>query len=193
MQHLATIQPFLPLKECRAGPEIGDGRLLMLSTTILRFAATSRCKAKTKCREDSGYGSPFSFGGRVVGSFYIAVSGLSEEELCIILCPDGILLAAKVPRLCKGGDNVGNDSGFGWLVFMRGGRNDTDSELFMANKKFIHYNVDVYMPWIRELRKKLGWVEGQPVPESLKAVSCGATTISPSCKPCCSSLERQRT
>ena len=27
------------------------------------------------------------------------------------------------------------------------------------------------MPWIRELRKKLGWVEGQPVPKSLKAVS----------------------
>ena len=27
------------------------------------------------------------------------------------------------------------------------------------------------MPWSRELRKKLGWVEGQPVPKSLKAVS----------------------
>ena len=45
---------------------------------------------------------------------FIAVSGLSEEELCPILCEDGILaLAAKVPGLCKGGDNVGNVSGFG--------------------------------------------------------------------------------
>ena len=123
---------------------------------------------------------------------YTTVSGLSKEELCPILCPDGIL-AVKVPGLCKGVDNVGNDSDFGWLVFMRGGQNDTDSELSMANKKFMHYNNDVYMSRIRKLRKKLGWVEGQPVPESLKAVSCGATTISPSCKPCCSSLERQRT
>ena len=41
----------------------------------------------------------------------------------------------------------------------------------MANKKFMHYNNDVYMSRIRKLRKKLGWVEGQPVPESLKAVS----------------------
>ena len=106
---------------------------------------------------------------------YIAVSGLTEEELYPILCPDRIL-AAKVPGLCKGGDNVGNVSGFGWLVFLRGGGKDksdsnTDSELSIANKKFIHYNDDVYLPWLRELRKKLGWVEGQPVQESLKAVS----------------------
>ena len=97
------------------------------------------------------------------------------QELCPILCPDGIL-AAKMPGLCKGGDNVGNVSGFGWLVFLRGGGKDksdsnTDSELSIANKKFIHYNDDVYLPWLRELRKKLGWVEGQPVQESLKAVS----------------------
>ena len=30
---------------------------------------------------------------------------------------------------------------------------------------------DVYLPWIRELRKQLGWVEDQPVPENLKVVS----------------------
>ena len=47
------------------------------------------------------------------------VSGLSEKKLGPILCPDEIL-AAKVPGLCKGGDNIGNDSGFGWLVFMCG-------------------------------------------------------------------------
>ena len=78
---------------------------------------------------------------------YIAVSDLSEEDPCPILYPYGIL-AAKVPGLCKGGDNVGNVSGVGWLVYMCGGRkdeldNDSGSEL----------------------------LEGQPVPESLKVVA----------------------
>ena len=41
----------------------------------------------------------------------------------------------------------------------------------MANKKVMHYKDVVYMPWIRELRKKLGWVEGQPVLKNLKAES----------------------
>ena len=72
----------------------------MLSTTILRW----------NVGRTPGTAHLYSFGGRVVGSFYIAVCDLSEEELCIILCPDGILLAAKVSRLCKGGDNVGNDT-----------------------------------------------------------------------------------
>ena len=58
---LVRIQPVLPLKECRAGPEIWYERLLMTSTTTLRYAATSRRKAKTKCPEDSGYGSPLFF------------------------------------------------------------------------------------------------------------------------------------
>ena len=36
--------------------------------------------------------------------------------------------------------------------------------------KNIHRNGNVYLPRIREPRKRLGWVEGQLVPESLKAV-----------------------
>ena len=38
---------------------------------------------------------------------YIAVSGLNETELCPEKYPDGIL-AAEVPGLCKGGDDVSN-------------------------------------------------------------------------------------
>ena len=52
---------------------------------------------------------------------YIAISGLNGEKLCSILCPDRFL-AANVPGLCKGGDNVGNVSGFGLVnihVWMR--------------------------------------------------------------------------
>ena len=102
---------------------------------------------KTKCPEESGYGSPLhtlSASG-LSAPPYIAVSGLREEELCQILCPDKIL-AAKVLGLCKGENNSGNDSGCGWLVFMCGGQSDHDSKLSMTNKKFMHYNHDVYVP-----------------------------------------------
>ena len=39
---------------------------------------------------------------------YIAVSGLTGDELCPKLCPDGIL-ATEVPGLCKGGDDIFNN------------------------------------------------------------------------------------
>ena len=38
-------------------------------------------------------------------------------------------------------------------------------------EKIIHYNDKVLMPFIRMICKKLGWKEGQPVPDWLKAVS----------------------
>ena len=49
------------------------------------------------------------------------------------------MLAAKMPGLCKGGDNVGNVCSFGWLVFLLGGGDDksdnnTNSDLSIANK-----------------------------------------------------------
>ena len=105
---------------------------------------------------------------------YIAVSGLSETELCPEKCPDGIL-AAEVPGLCKGGDDVSN-KGNGWLVFLRADRkekqdDDDEAGLTIANKKFIHYNDDVLLPFIRAIREKLGWNKGQPVPECLKSCS----------------------
>ena len=69
---------------------------------------------------------------------YIVVSGLTGDELCPKLCPDGIL-ATEVPGLCKCGDEIFNN-GIGWLVFLRvdpkdrtdGGKN---SSLSIANKK----------------------------------------------------------
>jgi len=104
---------------------------------------------------------------------YIAVSGLTDEELSPKLCPDGIL-AAEVPNLCKGGDDLFNN-GSGWLVFLRADKKDRDdpekAALSIANKKFIHYNDDVLVPFIRRIREKLGWRKGQPVPESLRASS----------------------
>ena len=48
---------------------------------------------------------------------YVAVSGLTTDELSVDECPDGIL-ASKIPGLCKGGDDIFND-GIGWLVFLR--------------------------------------------------------------------------
>lgn len=70
---------------------------------------------------------------------YVAVSGLSNKERCPILCKDGIL-AAKVPGLCKGGNNIGTVSGVGWLVFLCGGGKDKpdngrERELSISNKK----------------------------------------------------------
>ena len=44
-----------------------------------------------------------------------------------------------------------------------------------SNKKFIHYNDEVLLPFIRSIRKQLGWFfdpeSDVPVPEYLKAVS----------------------
>ena len=116
----------------------------------------------------------------LAASPYIAVSGLTDAELDPVLCPDGIL-AAEVPGLCKGGDNIANN-GIGWLVFLRADKdkkedrdNNEDSDnatrLSIANKKFIHYNDEVLLPFIDAVRKDLGWKEGQPVAESMKAIS----------------------
>ena len=41
----------------------------------------------------------------------------------------------------------------------------------IANKKFIHYNDDVLLPFIRSIRQKLGWKPDTPVPDYLKAAS----------------------
>ena len=90
------------------------------------------------------------------------------------LCPNGIL-AAEVPGLCKGGDDIFKLD-VGWLVFLRADRKDRPDDgdekaLSIANKKFIHYNDDVLLPFICAIRQKLGWKRHQPVPPSLKAVS----------------------
>ena len=101
---------------------------------------------------------------------YVSVSGLTEEELSVELCPDGIL-ACKVPGLCKGGDDLHNN-GYGWLVFLRADKRDKNSPgLSIANKKFIHYNDDVLLPFIQGLREKLGLRPGQEIPEWMTAVS----------------------
>ena len=73
---------------------------------------------------------------------YVAVSGLTESELSVDKCPDG-LLAAEIPGLCKGGDDIFN-AGIGWLVFLRADKKDNkvDQEkemLSIANKKFSKY------------------------------------------------------
>lgn len=77
---------------------------------------------------------------------YVAVSGLTESELSVEKCPDG-LLAAEIPGLCKGGDDIFN-MGIGWLVFLRADKKDKSEDkeeatLSIANKKFLHYNVSI--------------------------------------------------
>lgn len=68
---------------------------------------------------------------------YVAVSGLTEDELSPELCPDGIL-AEKVANPCKGGDDLFNN-GYGWLVFLRSDKkssaNNGDPKLSIGNKK----------------------------------------------------------
>ena len=73
---------------------------------------------------------------------YVAVSGLTDEELSPELCPDG-MLATEVPHLCKGGNDLFNE-GKGWLVFLRADKKNNDAEqneeyLSIANKKFSKY------------------------------------------------------
>ena len=105
---------------------------------------------------------------------YVAVCGLSESELSPELCPEG-LLPVSVPGLCKGGDDLFNAS-TGWLVFLRADRKEScgeqnDAFLSIGNKKIIHYNDTVLLPFIRAVRENLGWKPGQPVPEYMKASS----------------------
>ena len=101
---------------------------------------------------------------------YICVSaGLTKEELSPELCPDGIL-PVKVPGLCRGGGDLFNEGGFGWLVFLRADKKDNKSDqdaayLSIGNKKYIHYNDDCYMPWIGRIREALGLEEDQEPPD----------------------------
>ena len=98
---------------------------------------------------------------------YVAVSGLTEEELSPELCPDGIL-AEKVANLCKGGDDLFNKA-YGWLVFLwsdkKSSTKNGDPKLSIGNKKIMDYNDNVLLPFIAEIRKKLGLKEEQDIPE----------------------------
>jgi hypothetical protein len=107
---------------------------------------------------------------------YVSVSGLTAEELSVDACPDGIL-ATKVMRLCKGGDDLHN-TGFGWLVFLRADKKEptargetSTGHLSIANKKFIHYNDDILLPFIKSVREAFGWEAGQQVPEWMTSIS----------------------
>ena len=105
---------------------------------------------------------------------YVAISGLTADELSPELCEDGIL-AAKVPGLCKGGDDLHNN-GHGWLVFLRSDKRDPAANpdsihLTAANKKFIHYNDKVLRPFIQSIRETLGWKMGQAIPEWMTVIS----------------------
>ncbi|KAL9178336.1 hypothetical protein ACHAXT_001764 [Thalassiosira profunda] len=101
---------------------------------------------------------------------YVAVSGLTDEELSPELCPDGIL-SQRVDNLCKGGNDLFT-SGFGYLVFLRADKKDKDGKkpaMSIGNKKFVDYNTKVLLPFIRKIREKLGWIPGTPIPEWMKA------------------------
>ena len=112
---------------------------------------------------------------------YIAVTKLTDAELSPEMCPDRIL-AVKVPGLCKGGRDIHN-SGFGWLVFCRADKKDSSNSLSIANKKFIHYNDNVFMPFLREIRKKLGrQVRRSP---SISRLSRGLMATSDNSRRCC--------
>ena len=43
--------------------------------------------------------------------------------------------------------------------------------LSIANKKFMHYNDDILLPFIESTRETLGWKEGQEIPEWTTTVS----------------------
>ena len=105
---------------------------------------------------------------------YVVLSGLTTNELSVDECPSGIL-ATKIHGLCKGGNDICND-GIGWLVFLCADKKNSDANqatehLSIANKKLVHYNNEVLLPFIRDIRKMLRWKEGQSVPDSLKACS----------------------
>jgi len=107
---------------------------------------------------------------------YVAVTGLTEEELDPVLCPSGFL-PVKVPNLCKGGNEVHSNGGFGWVVFMRGDKmkksyhpKAKDEPWFsMAHQKHLHYNKEVLLPFIKRTRELLGWKPGSHIPEWLRA------------------------
>jgi len=110
---------------------------------------------------------------------YIAITGSTEDELDPIICPSGFLpVPVKVPNLCKskGGADVHCNGGFGWLMFMRGDDKkpgcwslQDESWFNMALQKHVHYNEAVLRPFIKRIRKLLGWKPGNPIPEWLRA------------------------
>ena len=105
---------------------------------------------------------------------YVCVSGLTADMLSIESCLRGILFT-KVLRLYKGGNDV-DCTGFGWLTFLRADKKDLATNtnkhrLTIANKKFMHYNDDVLLPFIKSIHIKLGWKPGEPIPEWITAIS----------------------
>ena len=98
---------------------------------------------------------------RLAAPPYMAISRLSESELSVEKCPDGIL-AVEIPNFCQGGDDLFNN-GSGWLVFLRADKKDKttndnngETNLSIAKKKFIDNNDEVLLPFIKSSRQKLG-------------------------------------
>ena len=68
----------------------------------------------------------------------------------------------------------------GWLVSCYADKKEpastksskaSERRLSIANKKFMHYNDDVLIPFIKSICEALGWKPGQDIPEWMRAVS----------------------
>ncbi len=115
----------------------------------------------------------------------VTVSDLTNKELSPEICPDGIL-AAEVPGLYKDGNGIFNN-GIDQLVFLCDNKKDKEKDPDAAHwsivdKKFMHYNDDVLLPFICRICKKLGWKPSQSVPEYLKVCALGLTETFLNCR-----------
>ena len=83
---------------------------------------------------------------------YVAGSGLTDSKLSPEECPGGIL-AAEIPNLCKGGDDLFNN-GSGWLVFLWADKKEKKSSDAESEQKVLEA-----VSWIQHVgRKQTAWV-----------------------------------
>lgn len=109
----------------------------------------------------------FSAGGHMA-PIYITVTGLSEKELPVSLCPTG-MLKIKIPGLAIGSATDPRNQELGYIVFLRKtGDNSLDV------RRFRDYRNTVFIPFVGSLRKAYNGVEvdsGSKAPEGVTAVS----------------------
>ena len=96
---------------------------------------------------------------------FISVTGLSEKELPSETCRSGMLVM-KVKGLAIGANVKVECESVGYVVFLR--KCDTNE---LDTRRFAYYRDEVYIPFIENIRKSMGYEPGTPVPEAFTVVS----------------------
>ena len=108
--------------------------------------------------------------GCQLGNAFMLVTGASTDEVDLTVHPSGVVLV-EVPGMSLGVGNAASSSNSGFICIVVGSNPTTQEDgLTPIARAHLVFLERVVRPFIESVRKQLGWREGAPIPQSLRAV-----------------------